>query len=75
MLPWKVGFALAGGVRAEKTQACLVHNEISVAGASDMGEVGGWNKAQRSKVVCITEGLEYHKIQNISASTEVLVQF
>ena len=38
VLPWKVGFALAGGSRAEKAQACLVHSEISVATTSVMGE-------------------------------------
>ena len=27
VLPWKVGFALAGGGRAGKAQACLLHNE------------------------------------------------
>lgn len=42
VMPWKVGFALAGGGRAGKAQACLAHNE-RVAGASVMGggRVGG----------------------------------
>lgn len=37
---WKVGFALAGWGRAEKAKASLVHNKISVAGASVMGGDG-----------------------------------
>lgn len=43
VMPWEVGFALAGGGRAGKAQACLAHNEIRVAGASVMGggRVGG----------------------------------
>lgn len=56
VLPWKLGLLWQVGSRAEKAQACLVHNEI-VAGASVMG--GG------SKVVRVVEGLKYHKIQAV----------
>lgn len=48
MLSWKVGFALAGGARAGKTQVCL--GNMSVDGASVVGRIGfGGNGRGREK--------------------------